>query len=81
MGGGVLEVQGSAIVEFAVTVANVSGNKISLRWRNFSKCTACSLGMVYRFDQSDSSATPDTHLDYQQHKMELITVVLLIQLM
>ena len=54
MGGGVLEVQGSAIVEFAVTVANVSGNKYHLDGE-----TAASVqlvpGMVYRFDQSDSS--------------------------
>jgi hypothetical protein len=54
MGGGVLEVAGNSIVEFAVTVANVSGNKYHLDGE-----TAASVqlvpGTVYRFDQGDSS--------------------------
>ena len=54
MGGGVVEIQGNSIVEFAVTVANVSGNKYHLDGE-----TAASVqlvpGTVYRFDQSDSS--------------------------
>ena len=54
MGGGLLEVAGNSMVTFAVTVANVSGNKYHLDGE-----TAASIqlvpGTVYRFDQGDSS--------------------------
>ena len=54
MGGGLLEVAGNSMVTFAVTVANVSGNKYHLDGE-----TAASVqlvpGTVYRFDQGDSS--------------------------
>jgi hypothetical protein len=54
MGGGVLEVAGGSYVTFAVTVANVSGNKYHLDGE-----TAASIqlvpGTVYRFDTGDSS--------------------------
>ena len=54
MGGGVIETQGSAIVTFAVTVANVSGNKYHLDGET-SASVQLVPGTVYRFDQSDSS--------------------------
>jgi hypothetical protein len=54
MGGGLLEIAGNSMVTFAVTVANVSGNKYHLDGE-----TAASVqlvpGTVYRFDQGDSS--------------------------
>jgi len=54
MGGGVLDVQGSAIVEFAVTVANVGGNKYHLDGETSASIQLVP-GTVYRFDQGDNS--------------------------
>ena len=54
MGGGLLEVAGNSMVTFAVTVANVSGNKYHLDGET-SASVQLVPGTVYRFDQGDSS--------------------------
>jgi len=54
MGGGLLEVAGNSMVTFAVTVANVSGNKYRLDGET-SASVQLVPGTVYRFDQGDSS--------------------------
>ena len=54
MGGGVIEVAGGSYVTFAVTVANVSGNKYHLDGETTASIQLVP-GTVYRFDTGDSS--------------------------